>query len=417
MAPKASTSTIVPSALLADAVNAFTKAASLAVGPFVTFTILSFSQDGHQLAAVEEESKLEVAKAHAELANMRREHSKNMKFMNQTQLQEKDWERHGEMLKTSLEKAELTIKHQAETIVQLRGEVMQWKSQLTRLEETSRRETQDWKEQYMRAEQERSRLSSRIDELVAEQLQNATQQSTRASTWIPEPVEPSRKPSTARKPHPSIPVVPSDSEEPVAPPRKIKSKPSSTQNVTDRERTYVEPPSTKETTRDAPAVRPKKRQSAVAPRAPPTPRASVSRTDFHNISPPSPQLIRRVHAIVEVPVKEEVYSDEENALASDDPEWQPKKVASRQRRRSSIKSKPYVEIDEQDDDDEDDDDQLLIGAEDNPSEIYGTRRVVPGDIRPPQKSVVKSTVASKKRKLDIDFNATGRSVTKVVRKK
>lgn len=63
------------------------------------------------------------------------------------------------------------IKHQAETITQLRSEIAQWKSQLTRLEQTSRREIQDWKEQYQRAEQERSRLSARVEELIAEQLQ------------------------------------------------------------------------------------------------------------------------------------------------------------------------------------------------------------------------------------------------------
>lgn len=65
----------------------------------------------------------------------------------------------------------MQMKHQAETIAQLREEVTQWKSQLSRLEETSRREVQDWKEQYLRAEQERSRLSARVDELIAEQLQ------------------------------------------------------------------------------------------------------------------------------------------------------------------------------------------------------------------------------------------------------
>ncbi|KAI0753894.1 hypothetical protein BC629DRAFT_1598564 [Irpex lacteus] len=402
MAPKASTSNNTPSAILADAVNAFTKAASLA------------------FAAVEEEAKIEVARAQAEVADMRREHSKNMKFMNKTQLQEKDWERQGEMLKTSLEKSELTIKHQAETIVQLRDEVMQWKSQL----ETARRELQDWKDQYLRTEQERSRLSSRVDELMAEQLQNATQ-TARASTWIPEPIEPpTRKQAsnTSRKPRPSMPNVPSDDdEEPMPPPRKAKSKPSAAQNGTDRERTYVEPhPPAKEATRDAPAARPKKRPSAVVPRAPPTPRASAPRNDYPDYqapSPPRPQFIRRVHAIVEVPVKEEMNSDEENALASDDSEWQPsKKAENLRRRRSSIKSKPYVEINEEDDEDEDD--QLLIGAEEDPNEIYGTRRVLPEEIRPTPKSLVKNTSGSnKKRKLDADSSNAGRSVAKVVRKK
>lgn len=55
-----------------------------------------------QFAAVEEEAKLEVTRANAELSELRREHNKTVKSMNQTQLQEKDRERHGEMLKTSV---------------------------------------------------------------------------------------------------------------------------------------------------------------------------------------------------------------------------------------------------------------------------------------------------------------------------
>ncbi len=54
--------------------------------------------------------------------------------------------------------------------MQLRAESSQWKSQLLRFEDASRREMQDWKDQYQRAEQERQRLSSRVDELLAEQL-------------------------------------------------------------------------------------------------------------------------------------------------------------------------------------------------------------------------------------------------------
>ena len=62
------------------------------------------------------------------------------------------------------------IKHQAETITQLRSEVQTWKTQITRLEESSRQEIDSWKEQYRRAEHERARLSARIEELIAGQL-------------------------------------------------------------------------------------------------------------------------------------------------------------------------------------------------------------------------------------------------------
>lgn len=62
------------------------------------------------------------------------------------------------------------IKHQTETITQLRAEVQQWKTQLMRLEDSSRQEIEGWKDQHRRAEHERSRLSARIEELVAGQL-------------------------------------------------------------------------------------------------------------------------------------------------------------------------------------------------------------------------------------------------------
>lgn len=180
-----------------------------------------------------------------------------------------------------------------------------------------------------------------------------------------------RQPPTTRKPRPSM---PSDTEDILPPPRKTKPQP---QTITDRERTYVDAQPLKETGQGASARSPKKRPliedipstrlgspkkvSAQKPR--PAPRASTSRTDHHTVQQPTQRLIRRVHAVVEVPVKEEVYSDEEAALASDGSDWQPAKPsAARQRRRSSIKSKPYVEIDENEAED-DDDDQLLIGAE------------------------------------------------------
>ncbi|KAI0338988.1 hypothetical protein BDW22DRAFT_1487354 [Trametopsis cervina] len=397
MAPKASTSHLTPSAMLAEAVNSFTKAASLA------------------FAAAEEQTKTELNQINEELLTMRRERDKNVKAMSRTQLQEKEWERHGELLQTSLEKSELTIKHQTETINQLRDEVTQWKNQLARLEETSRREIQDWKEQYLRAEQERSRLSSRIDELVAEQLQNANRQSvSRASTYIlAEAMDARRQPPTMRKPRPSL---PSDIEDMIPSSHKRKAKP---QSATDRERTYVDAQPHKDVSRSIPIRSPKKRplaedslstrltspKKASSNKADLIARASASRVDHHAIQQPRQQLIRRVHAVVEVPVKEEVYSDEEVALASDGSDWQPAKDSSaRRRRRSSVKSKPYVEIDEDEDLVEDDeDDQLLIGAEDNPSEIYGTQRVlVTEEVHPDQKMHNRKPAIplNKKRKLN-----------------
>lgn len=61
------------------------------------------------------------------------------------------------------------IKHQTETITQLKAEVQQWKAQLARIEETSRQEVESWKEQYRRTEHERARLSVRLEEMLAGQ--------------------------------------------------------------------------------------------------------------------------------------------------------------------------------------------------------------------------------------------------------
>lgn len=55
-----------------------------------------------QMAAAEKEAKLEAAQLQAELAQLRREREKNIKTLNQTQLHEKDWERHADMLKTAV---------------------------------------------------------------------------------------------------------------------------------------------------------------------------------------------------------------------------------------------------------------------------------------------------------------------------
>ena len=54
------------------------------------------------MAAAEKEAKLEAAQLQAELAQLRREREKNLKTLNQTQLHEKDWERHADMLKTAV---------------------------------------------------------------------------------------------------------------------------------------------------------------------------------------------------------------------------------------------------------------------------------------------------------------------------
>ncbi|KIP09646.1 hypothetical protein PHLGIDRAFT_306989 [Phlebiopsis gigantea 11061_1 CR5-6] len=153
MAPRPTAHQASPATLVADAISSLQKAV------------------GNALASVNDQGKAELARAREETEGARREKDDALKQMHAAKLACKEWERRGEVWKAASEKSEMTITHQAETIAQLREEAQQWKNQLLRYEETSRREIQDWKEQYSRAEHERSRLSSRLDQLIAEQVE------------------------------------------------------------------------------------------------------------------------------------------------------------------------------------------------------------------------------------------------------
>lgn len=179
---------------------------------------------------------------------------------------------------------------------------------------------------------------------------------------------PKLPPSTSRKPRPSMPYDFDDSE--VRTPKTQSNSPTKPSSGLDRERTYVDSQPSKEAR--IPKLRPvvelsptrsSKKSKSTPRKVSQAPIASAARTEAQAIQQPRQQVIRRVKAVIQVPVKEEEYSDEE-ALASEGSEWEPEKKVSQPRRLSSAKRKPYVEIDEEkDEDDEDDTDQLLIGAE------------------------------------------------------
>ncbi|OJT08152.1 hypothetical protein TRAPUB_948 [Trametes pubescens] len=130
---------------VSDALTSLTRAASVAFN------------------AVQEHAQTDIAQARAERDDA-------LRVAQEARLDAKDLELREEGWRAALDKSDMTIKHQADTIAQLRNEVEQWKTQLTRLEESSRQEIEDWKEQYRRAEHERARLSARIDELITGQL-------------------------------------------------------------------------------------------------------------------------------------------------------------------------------------------------------------------------------------------------------
>ena len=269
-----------------------------------------------------------------------------------------------------------------------------------RFEESSKQEIQDWKEQYLRAEQERVKLSARLDQLIAEQLEASVQSSLRLSIGSSYGLhyqshggqyDPRAGPSytnsssTAQpKPRKSVPKQPRASTSTAAPPEP-KSKTTSGY-TTDRERTYVENAPRPATPKDANAMSARTPKQKADQRGRPaattnaTPRASTSRLEPSPPSMPQSRLIRRVNAVIEVPVKEEEYSDdealsgqpyEESSASGSEyvPEKRKRAVAEATRRRSSTGAKGkqktqsgrYVEID--DPDEESEADQLLIGSE------------------------------------------------------
>ncbi|EKM51745.1 uncharacterized protein PHACADRAFT_177160 [Phanerochaete carnosa HHB-10118-sp] len=364
MAPKASMSKTSPSVLIADAISSLQKAV------------------GNALACAEEQGKADLTCVNAGLAALRHERDEAIKLLNDSKLECKEWERRGEGWKSS-------IKHQVETIAQLREETSQWKNQLLRFEESSRQEIQDWKEQYLRAEQERSRLSARLDQLTAEQLQrnrplNGQHDSDGPSyTYGSSAAPPKPQKTVTKRPRASTSTT-------LAPEQK--SKPTSGY-TTDRERTYVDNMLRQGTPKGANrlSVRTPKHKAEQLSHAAAnvTPRASTTRLEPSPPSMPQSRLIRRVHAVVEVPVKEEEYSgdgaldtqpyEESSGSGSEYVPEKPKHTSggkTRRRPSTSANGKQkaqqgrYIEIDEPSERDESEDDQLLIGSDDDADRTY-----------------------------------------------
>jgi len=419
-----------PSTLISEALNALSKATNSA------------------LANVEDHARTQVERANAEVMEARAERDDALKLLHELELEQKELQRRAEGWKAAVEKSELTIKHQTETISHLRAEVQQWKTQLQRLEEASRQELLDWKEQYLRAEQERCRLSGRIDELVAEQLAwntqaNATLMPVTPRTPYPEPTGLSAA-STATKRASTSSIPPS----------------SSVPHKRGAPAVHHEPPlkrsksSTKAAPHDTAGAQQLKDAAAnntakPAPKSAFTPRRPSSAIRAMHEPPsgsvPRQQVIRHVRAVIQVPVKEEEYSDEDG-LVSDgsdasgsayDLDGTSTSNGAPRRPRGSMSRKKFLKALQDEDDsgdqadrsntngrsrqvvhiEDDDVDELAMGAEDDADDEY----------LPPQTgraSVAKigdqSTVRSsaQKRKLHAESNSTGRrTTTKTTRKR
>lgn len=419
-----------PSTLISEALNTLSKATNTA------------------LANVEDHARTQVERANAEVMEARAERDDALNSLHELELEQKELQRHAEGWKAAVEKSELTIKHQAETITHLRAEVQQWKTQLQRLEEASRQELLDWKEQYLRAEQERCRLSTRIDELVAEQLAwntqaNATLVPVTPRTHYRELTEPSTvSTATKRASTSSLPALSSVPHKRVTsaihhepPPKKSKSAAVSSRPTT-QESISTQPPrhtAANSTVKAAPKATATPRRPSSAPRATREPPTGLARQ----------QVIRHVRAVIQVPVKEEEYSDEDGLIsdgfdASDSALDLDGASTSNNVSRSSQRTKPRKKSMRDDDDSgdqadrsntnghrsrrimsvEDDIDELAMGAEDDVDDEYLPPQTGRASVAKAGDSTTPARLFAQKRKLHADGNSTGRrTATKTPRKK
>ncbi|KAI8978763.1 hypothetical protein BD414DRAFT_516736 [Trametes punicea] len=349
-------------------------------------------------SAVQEQAQAEIAQARAERDDA-------LKALQEAQLDAKDLEMREKGWRAALEKSDLTIKHQAETIIQLRNDVDQWKTQLLRLEESSRQEIDDWKEQYRRAEHERSRLSARIDELIAGQLAwnaaahayNPPYTPRMAYTEISEPSTSSSAPKRASttshmrrtggtpRRTARAPLDPDEARKP-----RSTAVAQGTHGIAQTELDHTS------RSRGASPMRPttarRKGQVAVevvrtganrsAPRTPAA-RASPAHREARSNTEPRQQVIRRVTAIVDVKEEEEEERLDDRASVGSgsvyepDEEVQPLPSSNRRRRASNTSARRKQVVQEWDEDeqtpdvgdDEDqygqepeyEDDELLLG--------------------------------------------------------
>ncbi|KAH0832029.1 hypothetical protein J3R83DRAFT_12935 [Lanmaoa asiatica] len=376
-----------PPTLLSDALTSFNKAATLA------FT------------AAQDQARKDLTQATTDAREARRERDEAVNALHASRLEEQAWRQEAGAWKSAVREFSC-INHHLETIAQLRQEASQWKNQCLRLEETSRQEAISWKDQFLRVEQERSKLSQRVEELVAEQLNSSghAQVATAPYTPMARYTAIGDLSASARLQRASALDYSSPQEHP---PSKSTSSVSKTTSNTNRTRLgpiLQLPTPLSENQRSA-------RQRDTQETAPPTFQPGLSSNSTRQI------LIRRVQAVVEVPVKEEsvdreiVGSDTRvststsniastSTSVSSAPKTskalprttEPGKPNPRIQRKASAK-RTYVEIDDEESERDDaskdpkqsdaeeyepvsdGDDELLMGIETNRKEVYGMKRV------------------------------------------
>ncbi|KDR82788.1 hypothetical protein GALMADRAFT_238322 [Galerina marginata CBS 339.88] len=428
-------STINPSAMLAESLSEFSKAAYQA-----------FSE-------VESQSRMEVARAAADTREAKTERDKAFKELHSCQLEAQSWKQEAGASKSALAQAELTIAHQAdslavqlETISQLRREVTQWKDQ-----------SRNWQEHFLRVEQERCAQSSRIDELVVERLQypssrvnstalftpkaskytsgvNSAPSSTTKRQSIPSPTQPPEYKSAAPpSPLDSDPFVGPQTAQIISATQKRSkgtTKPPKQIPQQEQEVSILHANGELEDSSSASVKRPRKSNTSVQ---------SAQKADSQASSVRS-TVIRRVQAIVQVKREDDSEEDESPEIStvrtsvalkkkeesidqqrylrtprpgvihydaddgvsdgsasgsgSDDGHGQGNRHRTQEKGRFRQRSRINYR---EDDDEDEEEDELMMGAEENHDEVYGTQKVEIHDSKSSKKQSIGPS--TKKRKL------------------
>ncbi|KAF9781576.1 hypothetical protein BJ322DRAFT_1077015 [Thelephora terrestris] len=272
--------TSTPASIISDAIASLSRAADAA------------------LSKSEERAQAELSRALSDARQAKNQRDEALNSLRAIEIEQVTHKQQLNNWKAAADRADLTIQNQDDTIAQLRQENIHWRDQYVRVEKSC----QEWKEQFTRVEQERIRLLARLEELMAQRDSGnvsglssdefalggehpTSPPSSSASTKIGSAS--ADKPSTRHR-QPEAVFIPHPQRAPA--PRKSTGKPPVGGTKT-QTKTATNP------------TRPVK--GKVAPRQKPTQNPEGTATKG-----PTQRVIRRVHAVVEVPIKVEDEEDE-----------------------------------------------------------------------------------------------------------
>ncbi|KII90573.1 hypothetical protein PLICRDRAFT_697104 [Plicaturopsis crispa FD-325 SS-3] len=342
------------------------KSSTILANAVATFTKVAHSA----FRGLEDELRDEVARAVSDAQEAHREREAALEALHTSQLEQAAWKQEARTWKAAIDQAELTIAHQAENIAQLQQEATQWKDQCLRLQETARQEALDWKEQFIRVDQERTRLIARLDESMGDH-QGTTPYTPQNYTAGPSAKHASTSLHRSAQRHGNLPSpVDYDSPSHKTAPQSLKT-PRVAHSLVNR------PPK--------PATVPRRR-TVGAPDAISAPNVDPTST-AHKSQPGPPlergqQLIRRVNAVIEVEVKHEDDGSENSEPSFDASASGSRSTQATSTREQGDAARSGSEEDGHPDDEdyyeegsgaEDEDDELMMGAEDDHAEVYGTQ--------------------------------------------